>query len=356
MPRAKKQELTQRKDGRYCCRYKDKWFMGKSDTEALQKRKDYIDKERQGAYTGKYPLVSDYSIKWLALHKSGVSVKCYNDYAKQIEALFPVIGAKKINEVTVDDAAAVWQHFQGYSASTIKRARMLYIAIFDTAIENDLCRKNPFRGRYAQPPKGPSGSHRVLTDEEIHLVQTVPHRMQLAAMIMLYAGLRRGEVLALTPEDINLKTNTIRVSKAIRFDGNKPILSATKTSAGNRSVPILDVLRPFLEELNQRPACMINGDIMTDTSFRRAWDSYNFHLSKAAGHLIEIRPHDLRHTYCTTLRDAGVDMHQAMLWMGHADEKMILHIYDHITDQRTQTSTDKVNRMLSSRQNGRQAP
>lgn len=45
----------------------------------------------------------------------------------------------------------------------------------------------------------------------------------------------------------------------------------------------------------------------------------------------DIRPHDLRHSFCTMLRDNGVDIKLAMRWMGHADEKMILRIYDHIT-------------------------
>ena len=60
---------------------------------------------------------------------------------------------------------------------------------------------------------------------------------------------------------------------------------------------------------------------------------------------IDIRPHDLRHTYCTMLRDAGIDMHQAIIWMGHADEKMILRIYDHPGEER---ETESKNRLFSS--------
>ena len=66
----------------------------------------------------------------------------------------------------------------------------------------------------------------------------------------------------------------------------------------------------------------------------------------------DIRPHDLRHSYCTMLRDAGVDMKQAMEWMGHADEKMILRIYDHLSPGRAQKSKNQVEKMLSSCQSG----
>ncbi len=88
---------------------------------------------------------------------------------------------------------------------------------------------------------------------------------------------------------------------------------------------------------------------------RRSWDSYLLALSKAAGHPVSIRPHDLRHTYCTMLRDAGVDMKQAMIWMGHADEKMILRIYDHVGEKRTQNSVKQVEKLLNGMQNGMQA-
>lgn len=346
MPRRKKEELKQRKDGRYKCVYHGKVFMAWSSDDAIAKREAYKRQEAAGEYMHVNGIsVSAYIDKWLPLHKSDVSPKCYNDYRKQLDALSDVIGNKLMREVTVDDAAAVWKHYKGYSASTIKRAKMLYVALFDSAIENDLCRKNPFRGRFAQPPKAPSGTHRALTDEETALIRSTPHRVQLAAMIMLYAGLRRGEVLALTSQDIT--PTEIIVKKSVRFDGNRPTIVAPKTAAGTRRVPILSTLQPMLETPPQIILATADGKTMTDTAFKRAWDSYLHALTIAAGHPVSIRPHDLRHTYCTMLRDAGVDMKQAMLWMGHSDEKMILHVYDHVSEKRTQTSLDQLESMLA---------
>lgn len=352
MPKPKRQQLKKRSDGRYKCKYHGIQFYGQTPEEAIAAREEYKRKESAGEYRRENPTLREYAAKWLPLHKSGVSEKCYNDYKKQLDALTDILGDLMLREITVDDAAAVWTHYKDYSASTIKRARMLYVALFDTAIENDLIRKNPFRGRYAQPPKGTQGSHRALTEDEIALIRTTPHRMQCAALIMLYAGLRRGEVLALTMRDIDLKANTITVTKAVRFDGNRPVISSPKTASGTRQVPILSILRPYLENRTGRILSAKNGDIMTEQSFTRCWESYILHLSKAAGHPVNIRPHDLRHTYCTMLRDSGVDMHQAMLWMGHSDEKMILHIYDHVSEKRTQNSVNQVENMLLRVQNG----
>lgn len=54
------------------------------------------------------------------------------------------------------------------------------------------------------------------------------------------------------------------------------------------------------------------------------------------------------------LRDAGVDIKLAMQWMGHADEKMILKIYDHVTEYRTRQAVSQVETLLSGMQNGMQ--
>ena len=341
--------LKARPDGRYACRYKNKFFYGHTPEEAKQARKEYIKQEQSGRLLRRELTVREYAMKWLPLYKSGVSEKCYNDYAKQLEALFPVIGDMHLASVTVDDAAAVWKHYAGYSASTIKRARMLYIALFDTAIENELCFKNPFKSKFTQPPRGSAGSHRALSPDEVDLILRVPHRFQLAVLVMLYAGLRRGEVLALSSDDIDLSAGLIHVNKAVRFDSNQPILSDPKTEAGVRSVPVLSALRPYLEQHTGLIAPSASGSIMSEVAFRRAWQSYIAALSAAAGHPVNIRPHDLRHTYCTMLVDAGVPLKQAMAWLGHADEKMIMRVYDHVHAERSRASVQQVEQLLAAR-------
>lgn len=333
MPR---QHLKQRKDGRYCCKYKGKQFLANTEREALAMRDRY--KRREQAGTLVLPMtVSEYIDVWLPLYKSNVSEKCYNDYKKQLEKLRAFAGNRLLGEITVDNIAGIWKEFKGLSKSTIQRARMLYISFFDAAIENDYCRKNPFRSRVAQPPKAPAGTHRALTEEEIALITNTPHRMQAAAMTMLYAGLRRGEVLALTSADIDIKNKIIHVKQAVRYNGNDPVITKPKTDAGKRDVPIVSQLAPILAGVNGR-VCDWHGDAMTERAFRYAWSTYIKALSISAGHPVNIRTHDLRHTYCTILMSAGVSIKQAMQWLGHADEKMILQVYDHVTAERTRES------------------
>lgn len=352
MPRAKKQHLKRRADGRYRCSYNGKLFYGYTEEEALRARDEYKRAEERGMLAAVQPVsVAEYALEWLPLHKGDVSVKCYNDYAKRLETLIKVIGQKNLPDVSVDDAARVWAEYKGLSASTIKRGRMLYVALFDTAMENDLCRKNPFRAKHGQPPKGYSGTHRALTPEELDLIQRTQHRFRPGVMVMLYAGLRRGEVLALRSDMIDLAAGYIHVGEAVRFAGNHPNVVEPKTKAGTREVPVPFPLRRELLGINGLIAPSAKGEMMTTSAFHRAWSSYLHALSVTAGHPVSIRPHDLRHTYCTMLRDAGVDLKQAMIWMGHADEKMILRIYDHVSEERTQKSIEKYESELEKGQN-----
>lgn len=348
MPR---QRLKARSDGRYTCRYGDKYFYGSTQREAQQKRDEYKRMIESGVKpTAADMTVRQYAATWVSTHKVSVSIKCYNDYVKQLNALVEHIGDMRLVDVKPDHIKAVFsQHYLNYSQSVIKRARMLFVSMFDAAIESGYAQANPCRSRHAQPHKGTIGTHRVITPEERRLIETTPHRFQLGALFMLYAGLRRGEVLALSRSDVDMASNLIHVNKAVRFVSNQPIVDIPKTSTSVRSVPLLSALARRLPSSYDLVMPSASGTLCSDVAFRRGWDSYLLSLSEAAGHDVFIRPHDLRHTYCTMLRDAGVEMKLAMQWMGHADEKMILRIYDHVTTDRIDRSVSLVELSLSRR-------
>jgi len=359
---AKKRHATLRKDGRWQCKVNGKTFINKDIDEAIRMADEYDARMKLQLFESTKPkTVRTWAAEWLTTYKSGVTDRCYNAYSTHMDRLISVCGDKLVSDVLPGDVVLVWALYQGMSASSVKTAQQLFRGCFDAAIDNDYCSKNPFRAKTVQPPKAPAGSHRALTPEEISLIRTTEHRMRPAAMVMLYAGLRRGEVLALSADDIDLTAGVIHVTRAIRFDSNAAVLADPKTAAGVRDVPILPPLRPILAGLTGLVAPSASGEIMTEQAFSRAWESYLAALSRAAndntqrrwwgrtrkhkailaagGQLppfreISIRPHDLRHTYCTMLVDAGVPLKQAMEWLGHADQQMILRVYDHNTPAR----------------------
>lgn len=375
-----------RADGRYQRKYKGKYFYADTDEEAKRLRDEYKYQCEHGVDQLRNITVSDYAADWLPNAKASVSDKCYNDYAVQMDVLTSVCGDKYMNAVRPDDIKKVWRHYLGYSDSTIRRARMLYRSFFAAGIENGYCRSNPVNGESAQPHKGTSGTHRPLEPWERRVIESVPHRMRAPAMLMLYAGLRRGEMLAFSGKDV--VNDQICVRQAVRFDGNLPVLCDPKTEAGKRNIPLMEILRPYVKDLDGYILKDRSGKLCSETAFKNAWADWKRKIecslngcSQKRWYFIRadyrardpkrydqiqrllsqgkkeeadalrlmdwkewtVRPHDLRHSFCVMLRDAGVDLKLAIRWMGHADEKMILRIYDHITDLRIQTAVDSVN-------------
>ncbi|MGW8114941.1 tyrosine-type recombinase/integrase [Caproicibacterium sp. NSD3] len=101
------------------------------------------------------------------------------------------------------------------------------------------------------PRNAPQNFRRALTDKEQQWIIDTPHRAQRAAMIMMYAGLRRGELIALTWDNIDLKNKTIWVNKSVEMIEDKLRVKAPKTKVGNRTVDIPQRLADFLDPLWQ---------------------------------------------------------------------------------------------------------
>lgn len=397
MPKA---TLAERKDNRYRCRYKGKEFYGKSQSEAFAKREAYIDLLKQGLrHDAEGITVREYSAKWLPTHRSDVKKRTYNTYAHYLDKANDIIGELVLMNVTPSDIRSVYNIYSGKSQSSINKMVTLMHSMFESAFHDGYTRCNPCDE--ADKPTGTEGSHRALTKEEDELILTVEHPLKNAVLTMRYAGLRRGEVLALTSDDIDFDENIIHITKAISFDGNKPVLGLPKTDNGLRDVPLFTRLKTQINGIKGH----VVGKEMSETSFTRAWESYinavEKHLNgcqkrwygrkkedkianpekwKKLANLenkakiyqvhgknkkyleimaeydqvrlegwksFSIRPHDLRHSYVTMLCDANVEKDLAMQWVGHGDEKMINKIYDHVSQYRKEKATTDVEALLN---------
>lgn len=287
------------------------------------------------------------------------------------------LGTKALHEITRTDVMAAYNTVVGLSGSSCRKFAMVINAIMEAACADGLIKKNPCKGLKAS--KGPEGSHRCLEAWEKDLVvQAVDsgHRFALAAVIMMFTGMRRGEVLALNLDtDVDFENDVVHVRRAVRFDGSVPHLSTTKTDAGKRDIPLLPQLKTIL---TGRTGMVLPGDreggyisetqlselvksynnllstIANDGIQRRWWGKTRKHkaILAAGGTLppygeVNIRCHDFRHTYCTMLYEAGIDLKTAQRWMGHADEKMILHIYAHLTDRQEQKNVEKLKAFMA---------
>ncbi len=366
MPKA---TYKKREDGRFRVKYKGKDFYGATQSEAVAKREAYkrqlaqgLREETLGLYFGQY------AVDWITTYKAGCSDKTYNDYVSIVNRLIDHFGAMRMQAITQMDVQAYVNTLEGRSTSSIKKYRMVLNGIFRSAYNDRIVLSNPTLG--IKPPKGTSGTHRTITDEERRLIHLSVghHDMALPAIIMLYAGLRRGEVMALDASCIDWNNQRINVRNGITFPRNQPVLTTPKTAAGIRSVPMFPPVKQALRGISGLVISRESGDYMSQVGWRKKWDSYRTYLETvkngctkrwygktkehkaiiAAGGSLPpwwectIQPHDLRHSYVTMLYDKNIDLKTAIKWVGHEDTTMIMRIYAHLTEQREKIAEQEV--------------
>lgn len=268
------------------------------------------------------------------------SLKLYKPCQKEAVNYFKNIPA---NEITSRDIKSYLDFLskKGFAKKTIKERYAVLKQIFAYAYELEYIEKNPCSTVKLKFSQDTSTSKReAATTEEENIIKTISNDVPFAfvAKFLLFTGCRRGEALALTPNDIDLENKTVSINKTVEWVGNKPqIKHQPKTMAGNREIPLPDILIEELERrLKQKYVFQnTNGELLDNSQITRGWNN----LKKDVG--INCTPHQLRHSYATMLFDAGIDVKTAQKWLGHTDIKTTLDTYTHLSELRQSQSANK---------------
>ena len=385
MPRQKKQRLKQRKDGRFACRYKSVWFYGSTEDEALAQREEYRRLEKLTASS--VPTVQEFAERWIVRAYPSVAPSTLAGLRIHLQKLLDEVGPFLLPDVRPSHIKAVYSgRYLGLSHSYIQGARQLYCALFDAAVSDGLIVSNPARDKSARPHKGTAGGHRQITEEERGWICSLctGHRAWPAVMAMLYAGLRPQEMKALVIDrDVDFRREIITLREFAHLDGTRyRITSSGKTQKAARSIPLFPPLRDALEGKTGRLISSAAGGQVTIQAWRSAWESYvscmeteingvsrrwygktreHKAILAAGGSLppwrsFTVVPYDLRHSFCCMCRDADppVEINTCIRWMGHADAKMILKIYDEASDRRSEKEAEKLKKTMIRGQFGSQ--
>ena len=370
MPRQKKQRLKRRKDGRYACRYKDLWFYGMTQEEALEKREEYKREERRTMYA---PMtVREYAEQWVERAYPTAAQRTVHIARVHLRKLNDAVGSFTLCDVRPSDIKSIYSEaYKGLSDSYIKGAKSIFCAVFDAAQADGYMQTNPARDRTAKPHRGTAGSHRAITPQEREWIKTLctDHKVHLAAMTMLYAGLRPQEVKAAVIErDFDFESETISLhSFAHIVDGTYVFTEKGKTAKATRKIPLFPPLKDAAQGKKGFVVTDRQGNPVSVNSWETLWDSYvscmetaingiskrwygrtKEHKRLAAeGKLPEwieftVVPYDLRHSFCTMCRDAGVELNTCIEWMGHTDSQMILKVYDEVSEDRSEKEAEKL--------------
>ena len=383
MPRQKKPTLKVRKDNRFKCKYHGKQFYGSSPEEAYARMEEYKRLESSGIT--KKATVTDYALPWLKRTYPSVSKSTKTGLAIHIQHLVDEIGNKQIANVVPSDIKGVYsKQYTNVSNSYLKAARQLFSALFDSAVADGLIRSNPARDKTAKPHKGSLPNTRPITPQEREWILTfcTDHRAFPVVMTMLYAGLRPQVAKAIKIErDVDFENDTITIHETAHNDpdnGQKYAYTEQgKTKLANRTIPLFPPLKQALEGRTGYLITSANGERVTHTTWRVVWNSYVTHMETAINGIdrrwygkrkdqfqlkeegklpdwieFDIVPYSLRKSFCVMCRDAGVELNTCRKWMGHADSKMILQVYDSVSEDRSDQERKKLANRLFGVQNG----
>ena len=368
--------VRERKDGRWEGRHivgydengkpKTKNVLAKTKAECIEKLK-----KLQAEYGEVAPFrikpdmrFGDWINYWYENHcKPGIRVTTQKGYEQWIYLhAIPSIGHIKLNKLTQADCQKFLNelkangrknsrdtHGPGLSEKSVRSCYHVIRMSLERAIKDGLIKKNPILG-CKLPPTEPK-EMKVLTKEEIQrfLIQAKEEGMYELFLLELTTGLRRGEILALTWEDLNFETGELRINKQVVPVAGKLITSEPKTKAAFRTIILPPVMVELLKEYKKgvfSPLIFpsrINPDKPIDPGYvrKRLQD-----ILERAG-CKKVRFHDLRHTFATISLEHGMDVKTLSTIIGHVSSRTTLNIYTHITSEMQENAAANIDRGIA---------
>lgn len=314
---------------------KQKFFYGKTKSELLQKVAAYKEEQKKGPL---FSTVAD--AYWEEAEKmlADNSKSCYRPALNRAKAFF---GNTAICDITPPDLRRFMDKYIETCHPARKTAatqRQMLRNIFGFAFDKGYINTNPTDGLKIK--KGLSKSVRQLpTDAEIKAVKEHYDKpFGMFAYWVLYTGLRRSELLALTWEDVDLANNYITVDKSLfrSQTTGKLSIKEPKSEKGIRTVPLMTALRSKITPSTGLVFCNEDGSYITEKQFECRWKKY----SGTAG--ISCTPHQLRHGYATMLLENNISPKDAQNLLGHAQLSTTMDIYTHIREARKKLIRDKL--------------
>lgn len=382
-----KKSNTQRKDGRYAVQVylgldesgkrKYKTVYGSTQKEANKKAEQIKIMLGKGIdVIAERDSFKEWGERWLELKQHEVSAGRYKTYDYEFQKLSPIyyIEIGKLRTADVQDVIiklAKKNPVTGKPCAhkTLKDIKSVAVQICRMAVENRIMDYNPALA-VKIPAVSAESERRALTQEEQQWIIGTPHRAQPAAMIMMFSGLRRGELIPLTWDDIDLENATISVNKTVEIINGKSVVKNTaKTKASIRTVDIPNILVDYLKSIIPTSKYVVpssKGEMMSESSYKRMWESYLSVLNEKYGDFSDlpkpksrfspgglpmripnITAHWLRHTFATMLYFAGVDIMTAKEQLGHSDIKTTLEIYTHLDSKFKRKKMNKLNEFIA---------
>lgn len=347
--------------------------------------------------------------------EKNLSTSVLHDYRRKLENwIYPAIGSMKLSRITALQLNMLYDDIlkSGCKPVSVKRYHATLQSVFKYAFKSGVIRENPCL-RCTLPKEKEKFRYTIWTPEQVDtfframentyiISRHVPARTQqlpngteclvpefdfdtekcvsqmYIAMytLFIYSSARRGEIAALTWEDINFISREIRINKAVSYTRQEQILKAPKTESGYRRITLpakcLNALKKWKQEemklslqlgslwegyrgkefdknyvfIQRDSGKLICLDTITQ-KFKQIVADYNATCENEYDRLPEIRLHDLRHTGASLLIAAGEDIITVSHRLGHAKPSTTMEIYSHALPLKDKEACDLLERIIS---------
>ena len=377
--------ISQRKDGRYCGRFTDRF--GKRQSEyafklselrSLMNTAIYENEKRLNVYSERIT-INDWYETWLELYKKNtVRSTTYANYTSNYERYIrPAIGFIKLADINAAHIQKLLNqmHERGLMYKTVLQVKIILVDMFEKAMASEFMMKNPAKS--ATVVKGRQKERRVLTiDEQTRFLQAAAGDWyEPLFYVALLTGLRQGELCALTWDDVDFEAKTLSVNKTLihtkDVGENKASykVNPPKTAKGTRIVPLTDEavyalrkqrsqyewlrsqigVRDNLTPVKGFENLVFNTRMATPVcertivaSIKAVINRINKGRAEDEPEFAHFSPHTFRHTFATRCFENGMLPKTLQELLGHSSLEMTMGLYTHVTEEMKQREAVKI--------------
>ena len=352
---------NQRKNGTYDYRYTDSYGKVRciyaKTLEDLRKKEATIQRDLADGidYAAGEISVADLVDRYMSLKRDiGHNTKrAYGTVINRIKE--SEFGQMKVRNVKLSDAKRFYidLHDTGSKRNTISIYHSVLRPTFEMAVDDDMIRKNPFKFKVADIIPDDAVKRTALTKQQqenyLRFIQENGQDNYYDDIVILMGtGLRVSELYGLTKKDVDFKKRLIFIDHQLCRTAEKPyFVKSPKTSSGVRCIPMSDVVYMALKRVavnRQSPTVELlvdgySGFLFLDKAgmpkVAMHLENYMRGMQKKMERIYgksfpRVTPHVLRHTFCTNMQRAGIDVKSLQYLMGHSNVSVTLDVYTHV--------------------------
>ncbi|WP_368532779.1 tyrosine-type recombinase/integrase [Cytobacillus horneckiae] len=334
-------------------------FKTKKEAQAAyMKLKQEID---SGLLSKQSLLFEDVFKEWWDIHSKTVKPSTkYSKISKFQKHILPRFGKLKMKDITKGYCQRVINEI-AKEIDSVNDIKIQANLVFKYAVKMDYILKNPME--YVTIPKkeesflaNEEDERNYWTKDELkQFLKLAKEHMSkqyfMMFYLLIYTGMRKGELIALTWDDINLNEQTININKTMFFEKGKEIIQTAKKYASIRVIDIDTHTTKLLSnwKVKQKESLLADG-ITTKPQYvlfrsdlrplRLAYPNELLNSFITVYDLHRITIHGLRHTHASMLFEAGASIKEVQARLGHKDIQTTMNVYTHVTKTMSQKTAE----------------